>query len=182
MVGFYLGSLGELEVPSSAGFKVIDAKSGNVVHEGQLAARPDKGYTFTPTPYQKVFTADFSNFNTPGEYRLLVPGLGTSYSFRIDEGLAALYARTYALGLYHQRCGTNNVLPFTRHVHDVCHAAPADVPNSSFSAVNNALANFSAEVTRALSCDRTCPLTAGVFPLSMPISRSRSFCWSAWLR
>lgn len=144
MIGFYLGTMGELEVPSSAGFKLIDS-SGNVVHEGSLNARPDRGYVFTPTPYQKVFTADFSGFNTPGEYRLVVPGLGASYPFRIDEGVAALYARTYALGLYHQRCGADNILPITRHVHDACHTAQAEVPNSTFTAVNKALANFTAD-------------------------------------
>ena len=144
MVGQYLGTLGELDVPAGNGFRILD--SGNaVVFEGQLQSRTDKGYTFTPTPYQKVYTADFSNFTRTGVFRLQVPGLGTSHPFRIDEGVAALYARTYALGIYHQRCGTDNSLPFTRHVHEACHTAQADVPNTSFTAVNTALANFSAD-------------------------------------
>ena len=38
------------------------------------------------------------------------------------------FARTYALGLYHQRCGTDDALPYTRFTHDACHTAPAAVP------------------------------------------------------
>src|SRR5262249_34920991 len=80
-----------------------------------------------PLPYQNVWEADFTAFKTPGEYRLLVPGLGTSFPFVIDEGVAAAFARTYALGLYHQRRRTSNALPFTRFVHGPCHFAPAGV-------------------------------------------------------
>lgn len=145
MVGFYLGSMGELEVPNANGFKLLDAATGNLVHEGALSLRKDVGYGYSPTPYQKVYEADFSGFNTPGQYQLQVPGLGASYPFRIDEGVAALYARSYALGIYHQRCGAENALPYTRHTHDVCHEATVEVPNNTFSAVNTALANFSAD-------------------------------------
>jgi hypothetical protein len=65
MVGFYLGTMGELEIPSSNGFKLLDAATGNVVHEGALSLRKDVGYGYSPTPYQKVYEADFSGFNTP---------------------------------------------------------------------------------------------------------------------
>jgi hypothetical protein len=30
--------------------------------------------------------------------------------------------------MYHQRCGTNNVLPYTRFTHGACHTAPASIP------------------------------------------------------
>jgi hypothetical protein len=165
MIGFYLGTMGELEVPSSAGFQLIDA-TGSVVHQGSLSHRPDRGYLFSPAPYQKVFTADFSTFNVPGEYRLVVPGLGASYPFRIDEGVAALYARTYALGLYHQRCGADNVLPFTRHIHDACHTAQAEVPGPLFSSVNNALANFTADYSNnpRHTAPRLSNISASLYP------------------
>src|SRR6185503_11125276 len=95
-------------------------------YRGKLQRRPDEGYTFQT--YQDVYEADFSDLKTPGEYRLEVPGLGVSYPFLVEEGVAGSLARTYALGLYHQRCGTNNVLPFTRFVHGPCHQARARVP------------------------------------------------------
>ena len=143
MVGFYLGSLGELDVPMAAGFQLIEAQSGRVVYHGRLRLRPDQGF---PHPwYQHVAEADFSDFQTPGEYRLAVPGMGASYPFFIYDGIAGAFARTYALGLYHQRCGTDNALPFTRFVHAACHEAPADVPTMQFKATQDFLQEASAE-------------------------------------
>src|SRR5206468_2765396 len=109
------------------------------VFTGKLMVRSDAGYDYSPQPYHEVYEADFSSFKTPGEYRLLVPTLGVSLPFRIDEGIAADFARTYALGLYHQRCGTSNDLPFTRFTHAACHTRPAEVPDMSFAAVNEEL-------------------------------------------
>ncbi len=130
MVGFYLGSLGELDVPATTGFQLVEVHSGKIVHGGKLVPRPDQGFPFPW--YQRVLAADFSTFKTPGEYRLVVPGLGASRSFRIDDGIPGAFARTYALGLYHQRCGTDNALPFTRFAHGPCHTAPAEVPTPAF--------------------------------------------------
>src|SRR5207247_6214819 len=120
------------------------ANSGTQVYQGPLVARPDVGYTNTPPPYQKVFEADFSGFATPGEYRLVVPGLGAALPFWIDDGIAMAFARTYALGLYHQRCGTSNAQPFTRFVHGPCHTAPAAVPTppSAFPFTWNRISNY----------------------------------------
>src|SRR5262249_1144554 len=96
MVGYYLGSAGELDLPQDAGFNLIDAASGKAVFNGKLRPRPDAGFPATPPPYHAVCEADFSEFKTPGEYRLSVPGMGTSLPFRIDEGAAAAVARAYA--------------------------------------------------------------------------------------
>ncbi|HTL67265.1 MAG TPA: glycoside hydrolase family 9 protein [Lacunisphaera sp.] len=127
-VGYYLGSLGEMVVPNQQ-FTLVDAATGASVFAGSLTARPDTGWTYSPTPYQKVYQADFSSFSTPGQYRLVVPGLGASLPFVINDGIAMDYARTYAEGLYHQRCGTANAEPYTRFTHDACHVAPASVPS-----------------------------------------------------
>jgi hypothetical protein len=135
MVGYYLGSFGEMDISPSLGFQIVDANTGAQVYQGTLTTRLDVGYTYAPTPYQKVLQADFSNFTTPGEYQLVVPGLGASLPFQIDEGIAMAFARAYELGLYHQRCGTNNCYPHTRHTHDSCHTAPSTIPlpQSSYS-------------------------------------------------
>jgi hypothetical protein len=129
MVGYYLGNKGELEVDVSAGFKLINARTGAVVHTGALTLRQDVGYTTTPKPYQKVLQADFSSFTTPGEYQLVVPGLGASLPFVINEGIAMAFHRTYAMGLFHQRCGVECALPFTRFTHVACHTMPSEVPS-----------------------------------------------------
>ena len=128
MVGYYAGDLGELAIPASLGFKIVDASSGAQVYQGPLTLRQDFGYLYTPAPYQKVLEADFTSFAVPGRYRLMVPGLGASFAFAIDVGVAMAFTRAYELGLYHQRCGTSNALPFTRFTHDACHTAPASVP------------------------------------------------------
>ena len=146
MAGYYLGSLGEMDSSSlpSTNFAVIEARSTNEVFRGQLMIRRERG--FPDHGYQQVLQADFSAFKTPGEYRLYVPGLGTSFPFFVEDGVAGAFARTSALGLYHQRCGTSNELPFTRFTHGECHTVPAEVPDISrkFSSANESLKKESA--------------------------------------
>ncbi|MDQ3815601.1 MAG: glycoside hydrolase family 9 protein, partial [Armatimonadota bacterium] len=148
IVGYYLGSLGELEIPQPRTFKLVEAHSGHEVYAGALTPREDRGFTYTVAPYQRVFEADFSRFQKAGEYRLLVPGLGASWPFFIADGAAAAFARTYALGLYHQRCGAANELPFTRFVHAPCHTAPAEIPTMEFKFVQKKLADMSSDFQR----------------------------------
>ncbi len=145
MISYYLGNLGEMTIPAGSGFSLVEAGTGKTVFSGALTLRKDVGYTYSPAPYQQVLQADFSAFNTPGEYRLQVPGLGASYAFMIDPGIAALFTRTYALGLYHQRCGFDNTFPYTRFTKGACHCAPATVPDMSYTAVNNELANMTGD-------------------------------------
>ncbi|HLP77988.1 MAG TPA: glycoside hydrolase family 9 protein, partial [Candidatus Paceibacterota bacterium] len=149
MVGYYLGSLGEMDLeqaldgknrPVQIGFQIIDSASDKAVFQGKLTLRGETGFPFAG--YQRVFAADFSAFKQPGEYRLSVPGLGSSFPFFISDDVAGAFARAYALGIYHQRCGTANKLPFTRFVHGLCHVAPAEVPtmSASYESVNDVLA------------------------------------------
>jgi hypothetical protein len=126
-VGYYLGNMGELPI-TATNFFLVDMESGSNVFQGTLVVRSDVGFDYTPTPYQEVRDADFSSFTTPGEYRVMVPGMGASLPFRIDEGVAMNFARTYALGLFHQRSGYNVDMPFTRFTHGADHIAPAVVP------------------------------------------------------
>jgi hypothetical protein len=151
IVGYYLGSMGEMTMPSTS-FSIVDATTGAQVYSGTLTARADAGpsigYTYTPSPYQHCWQADFSSFTTPGKYRLMVPGLGASLPFLITDGVAMEFARAYALGIYHQRCGTSNSLPYTRFTHDACHTAPAQVPTpaSSFPFTWTTVAGYGATI------------------------------------
>src|SRR5262249_32082146 len=61
MVGYYLGSMGEMSL-STTTFSIVDADTGSSVFQGTLTLRADVGYSYTPTPYQKVYQADFSSF------------------------------------------------------------------------------------------------------------------------
>ena len=142
MVGYYLGSFGEMPVPAG-GFTLVDTETGNTVYSGTLTTRPDVGWIYKATPYQQVYEADFSNFTVPGQYQLVVNGLGSSLPFSIDPGIAMDFTRAYALGLYHQRCGTALSLPYTRFTHPACHTAPASIPLPPSAFVNtwNMIAN-----------------------------------------
>ncbi len=129
-VGYFIGSLGELAVADKR-FELVDAATGDVVYKGSLTSRRDVGWNLNPAPYQRVYEADFSDFKAEGEYKLVVPGLGASLPFMIDEGIGMNFVRTYAQGLYHQRCGHSNKLPFTRFTHEACHVDHAHVPASA---------------------------------------------------
>ncbi len=145
MVGLYLGSRGELEVPGADAFRLLTSDGRREVFQGPLTVRRDQGFPFPC--YQQVLAADFSAFTNAGEYRLSVAGLGVSYPFRIDAGYPALLARTYALGIYHQRCGHSNSLPFTRFVHAACHREMAEVPTAQFVKSQAFLLQDSADAT-----------------------------------
>jgi hypothetical protein len=142
-VGYYMGSGGDMPVPSTNGFTLID-DNGATCFSGQLTARPEQGSPFTPAPYQAVYQADFSSFQTPGHYRLQVPGMGVSYPFYINDELGGDFARAYALGIYSKRCGTALTLPFTRFIHDICHTNPVQIPDlsSTFATTQQLLNNF----------------------------------------
>ena len=178
MVGYYLGSLGEMtNAPRS--FQIVDAQTGAAVFSGKLASRPDLGYSYAPLPYQNVLEADFSAFTRAGQYAVVVPGLGASYRFFIDDGVAAAFARAYALGLYGQRCGTSNALPFTRFVHGACHGAPASVPlpQPQFSKAWNIIASYASKLNPN-NPPQTAPLltnpTAQLYPFRYTGSREVS--------
>ncbi len=130
IVGYYAGSMGELPILTNS-FLVVDAQSGATVYQGTLSLRSDVGYSYTPTPYQSVYQADFSSVTTPGEYRVVVPGMGGSLPFRIDEGIGMDFARTYALGIFEQRSAYNVAMPFTRFTHAIDHTSLASVPTNA---------------------------------------------------
>jgi len=144
LAGYYTGSTGELPVPARD-FKLITAAEGKEVFSGPLKPRRDDGFPSAVKPYQQVLEADFSAFTSPGEYRVFIPGLGASYPFFIHEGAVAAFARTYALGIYHQRCGGACALPFTRFTHAACHTAEAEIPTPEFKKTAQHLAGMSAD-------------------------------------
>lgn len=141
MVGYYLGDLGELKVAATR-FSVVEAGSGKEVFAGSLAPRIDSGFAFKPAQYQQVLEADFTAFTTPGEYQLVVPGLGASYPFLVEDGVTMAFARTFAAGMYNQRCGVEKVAPYTRYVDGADHTAKAAVPTTDalYGATNKLIA------------------------------------------
>ena len=163
-VGYYLGGLGELDVPSTS-FAVIDLVTGQPALQGTLKPRLDQGFGFQPPPYQKVLEADFSALTAPGEYQLTVPGLGASYPFFVDDGVAMAFARTYAQGIYNQRCGMAKTLPYTRFADGADHTAPASVPTAdpSYATAAGLLAS-NARVPAGQTAPELTDFTNGLYP------------------
>jgi len=164
LVGQYVGNLGELPITATT-FSLVNAATGASAFQGTLVARPDQGFGFMPAQYQQVLDADFSSFTTPGEYQLVVPGLGASYPFYIDEGAAMAVARTYAQGLYNQRCGMAKTLPYTRFVDGIDHVAPVSIPDgtSTYSTATMLLAS-NASVPMGQTAPELTSFTNGLYP------------------
>jgi len=85
-----------------------------------------------PDSGDRVQTADFSGWNSPGIYYLDVRGVGRSWPFRIA---ADVYQHAYYLtarSFYGQRCGTTVDLgpEFPGYHHDACHKVGTFDPSS----------------------------------------------------
>ncbi|PWU21999.1 MAG: glycoside hydrolase family 9 [Verrucomicrobia bacterium] len=151
IVGQYLGDMGEMTIPSTS-FSLVDAQTGATAYQGTMSLRRDMGYNYQPTPYQQVWEADFTSFDPPGgsgTYRVVVPGIGAALPFRIGAGSGMAFARTYALGMYHQRSGTDVALPYTRFTHATDHTGPVAVPTNTsapFVFTWNTIANYATQV------------------------------------
>ncbi|HEX3345248.1 MAG TPA: cellulase N-terminal Ig-like domain-containing protein, partial [Polyangiaceae bacterium] len=163
-VGYYEGSLGELTAPATT-FTLVDRATGKTAFQGTLAARLDSGFPFQPAQYQQVLDADFSAFQTPGQYQLVVPGMGASYPFLVDDGVAMAFARTYAQGMYNQRCGMAKALPFTRFPDGADHTAPVSVPtaDAAYMTAQQLLAS-NAQVPQGQTAPELTSFTNGLYP------------------
>lgn len=85
----------------ASSFKVVRDQGGETVLEGRVTGpwtNPDSG--------EGLYLADFSILAQPGEYRLEVPGAGSSPPFRIADDLYRQPFQTAMLGMYLWRCGT----------------------------------------------------------------------------
>jgi hypothetical protein len=126
-IGYHCGTLGELPIEATT-FEIVRRADGYPVFAGPLVRRRDLGSKVTPAPYQEVFEADFSALTQPGDYRLRVPGMGSSYPFSIGDGASGALARALSLGVFHQRDGASSqALPWTRSVDGPAHLRPAQI-------------------------------------------------------
>jgi len=121
----WMGDKGGLQLTAYAGkdFWITDYTSGEVKFTGQLTFRaaadnPETGQAETPN-YNflnaEVYECDFSDFSTPGKYRLAVEGIGCSFPFEIKEDIYRASFKTTARGLYHNRSGIELTTEFTEH-------------------------------------------------------------------
>ena len=130
----WMGDLGpiELEDYADSEFHLIDLAGDEIVYSGAIKKRkdvqtggPDNGYP-EHAPHGSytgadVWLVDFSDFTTPGDYRLAVDGIGCSHPFRIHDDVYREAFYTTIRALYHQRCGVALEEPYTQYTRGRCH-------------------------------------------------------------
>lgn len=110
----WAGDMGGVDFSSfrESAFHLVSEESGAAVYTGTLAfrgsgARQENSRTNEPQSYTRsdVWECDFSAFDTPGTYRLVVEGIGASFPFRIGHDVYREAFYHTARALYHQRAG-----------------------------------------------------------------------------
>jgi len=107
--------------PTIQTFEVID-ESGKTVFKGKAvlakqAGEQEQVCIQEAGDYSKatVYHLDFSSLRKPGRYRILVPGIGTSYPFRIADDVWQQPFKAAMKGVLNQRQGMDLGPPFTEY-------------------------------------------------------------------
>ncbi len=82
-------------------FAVVRVSDGRTVYEGEAS-----GPVTNSDTEEQIYIADFSALKSPGEYRLEIPGVGSSPTFRIGANVYAAPFVTATRAMYLWRCGT----------------------------------------------------------------------------
>jgi endoglucanase len=112
-VYMWMGDGGERDFSRFTGatWRLFDVDKSKDVHTGQLAFRMENK---TEAGFEKDFTkadvweCDFSDFNEPGNYRLVIDGIGCSRPFPIGSNRFEAPFRTAMQGMFYQRMGCAN--------------------------------------------------------------------------
>ncbi|HEX8235694.1 MAG TPA: glycoside hydrolase family 9 protein [Abditibacteriaceae bacterium] len=117
-LSLWLGTGGRYTFPQNLQFSVVDDKSSKAVFSGKVeiakaADQPelmwkDKNYNKTD-----VYRMDFSALKTPGRYRVVVNGVGTSFPFDIANNVWERAFKIQMKGLYNQRSGVDVGPPYS---------------------------------------------------------------------
>ena len=107
--------------PDGLGFHLIDDKTGRSVYAGRAGAswaadKPEVMGTTRNFNGAAVSPLDFSDFTTPGRYRVAVDGVGCSYPFTIGARAWEDGFRVQMKGFYNQRSGVALGPPYTTFV------------------------------------------------------------------
>lgn len=111
-LGMWLGTLGELPAEEFNGreFRICRSSDGSVVHTGKIALRSrEQFHRHNQNRYrlngETVMELDFSDFNTPGDYFISIPGVGRSWEFKLAPTAFDRAFYVQMRGLFHQRSG-----------------------------------------------------------------------------
>ncbi len=122
----WMGDAGSLDLSgyNNNTFGILDVSSGAVVYTGNLEFRKSE---FTQESFRgdtgetpnnnflgaEVYECDFSDFNVPGQYKLFVEGIGSSYPFNISCNSTRLPFEMVMKSIYYNRSGVHLDHPFT---------------------------------------------------------------------
>ena len=134
-LSLWMGSGGGYDFPLGLAFHLVADATGKSVYTGRVgdawaANKPEKMHTtrnFNGTP---VAPLDFSDFHTPGRYRIAVDGVGCSYPFEIGANVWKKAFQVQMQGFYNQRSGVALGPPYTPFVRpaDFRPGVPGTVP------------------------------------------------------
>ena len=115
-IGWWAGDRGTVKYPGLDRFEIVDEKTGQTVHQGQIALRKSNDVSSGEDVYQ----LDLSSLG-PGQYHICVPGFARSETFRVGgAGAYELYYHTMR-AFFHQRCGQELREPWTWVRKPACH-------------------------------------------------------------
>jgi endoglucanase len=120
----WLGDGGSLGLAPYKGqpFRLVDTQSGTTVLTGAVAFRKPSTQQETAQLADspsgnflaaEVYECDFSAVTRPGQYQIVVEGVGSSFPFRIAADIYREAFRTTVRGLYHNRSGIELAAPHT---------------------------------------------------------------------
>jgi len=120
----WLGDGGGLKYPAGLTFRVLDA-AGAVAAKGEatLAKAADVA---DEDAYKRnhngvdVWRMDFAQVRTPGEYRVVVDGIGCSFPFKVATTVWRDAFAVATRGFYHQRSGIELGPPYTEFKRPLC--------------------------------------------------------------
>ena len=147
----WLGTGGALTLPEVIPFSIVDDASGEIVFSGKgerhfPAERVEKMARTANFNATDVARFDFSAFDKPGRYRVIVDGVGCSYPFDIARDVWEKAFRVKMRGLYNQRSGMELSPPFADYTKplDLHPDAGTKTTHSTFRAIDGGNANYSA--------------------------------------
>lgn len=104
-IGYYPQGTKQAVIVGAKGkteFKLIEMTEQQIVFTGKLSIQEQ-----WPLSEEWIQVADFSEWTSPGTYRLQVVGLGMSHEFMIKTQVLEAAFKGSVKGLYYQRCGAD---------------------------------------------------------------------------
>ena len=122
VLSIWLGTGGGYEYPAPPRFHVVNAQTGKTAFSGVATLRKgrdeaDAMWQGKRENYAKtaVYSLDFSALTAPGEYHVVVDGVGCSYPFAVGGATWRKAFVTQMRGLFHQRSGVALGPPHTTY-------------------------------------------------------------------